>query len=103
MFKQNSLQQIRNLEYGHTQFVKMNKHQNNKRIFRELIEYKTCLHLVECAYICNCDIQLNTLLLNSTMQCKRTSKHGGQNRCKVVFKFSPLISQTNVRSIWVHH
>jgi hypothetical protein len=58
-----------------------------------------CLQVVECAYICNFDIQLNTLLLNSTMQFKRTSKHGGQNKCKVLFKFSPLISQTNVQLI----
>jgi hypothetical protein len=45
MLTQNSLglQQIRNLEHEHTQLVKMNKHQNNKQIFRKLIEYKTCL------------------------------------------------------------
>jgi hypothetical protein len=79
MLTQNSLglQQIRNLEHEHTQLVKMNKHQNDKQIFRKLIEYKTCLQVVECAYICNCDIQLNTSLLNSTMQFKSTSKHGG--------------------------
>jgi hypothetical protein len=38
MFTQNSLglQQIRNLEHEHTQLVKMNKHQNDKQIFRKL-------------------------------------------------------------------
>ncbi len=98
MFTQNSLglQQIRNLEHEHTQLVKMNKHKNDKQIFIKLIEYKTCLQVVECAYICNCHIQLNILLLNSALQFKRTWKHGGQNRCEVLFKFSRLISQTNV-------
>jgi hypothetical protein len=40
MFTQNilGLQQIRNLEHEHTQLVKMNKHQNDKQIFRKLIE-----------------------------------------------------------------
>jgi hypothetical protein len=90
MLTQNSLglQQIRNLEHEHTQLVKMNKHQNDKKIFRKLIEYKTCLQVVECAYICNYYIQLNTLLLNSAMQFKRTSKHGGQSTCKTFQIFS---------------
>jgi hypothetical protein len=40
MLTQNNLglQQIRYLEHERTQLVKMNKHQNDKQIFRKLIE-----------------------------------------------------------------